>query len=45
MFNFFRNKIIFISDYDANIGNLSEKLFYILHKAKREDKKIIFIKK
>lgn len=45
MFNLFKSKIIFISDYDANIGNLSEKLFYVLHKAKRENKKIIFIKK
>lgn len=45
MFSFFKNKIIFVSDYDANIGNLSEKLFYILHKAKRENKQIIFVRK
>lgn len=45
MFNIFKTKIIFIPDYDANIGNLSEKIFYVLHKAKRENKKIIFIKK
>jgi len=45
MFNFFKDKIIFISDYDHTIGNLSEKLFYVIHKAKREDKKVLFIRK
>ncbi len=45
MFNFFKNKIIFISDYDHTIGNLSEKLFYVIHKAKRENKQVVFIRK
>jgi len=45
MFSFFKDKIIFISDYENVIGNTSEKLFYAIHKAKRENKQIIFIRK
>ncbi|WP_041960420.1 TIGR04372 family glycosyltransferase [Sulfurospirillum arsenophilum] len=45
MFDFFKNKIVFIPDYDRNIGNLSEKLFYALQKAKRENKQLLFVRK
>jgi len=45
MFSFFRNKFLFITDYDVNIGNFSEKLLHALYKAKRENKQVVFVRK